>query len=96
MRNLCLTIFFLIGCNAKKEATHDTLLPVLISQLKTSNDSLQTVKKQVLKFANLYINDMNNKSFEDSMEYWSGVQKKLLYEIAVTKYSIDSVQRLLH
>ncbi|MEO7532184.1 MAG: hypothetical protein ABIS69_12255 [Sediminibacterium sp.] len=89
-------IFLFVGCHAKKEAVPDVFLPSLNNKLAIEYDSLEKIKPQVLRFANLYVNDMNKKLYEDSMEYWSRVQQGLLDRIAETKYSIDSLQQLKH
>lgn len=90
MRSCFLLLILFAGCQPKK-AEPDKVLPGLQSRLSIQQDSLENVKVQVLKYANLYINDMNNKVKKDSMEFWSAVQKGLLEEIAVTKYSIDNM-----
>jgi hypothetical protein len=89
----CFLLLILFSSCEPKKAEPDTVLPGFQSRLSIQNDSLEKVKVQVLKYANLYINDMNNKVKEDSMNYWSAVQKGLLEEIADTKFSIDSVKR---
>ena len=80
-----------VGCSPKR-AEPDRVLPALKSNLAIQYDSLKKVKEQVLKYANLYVNDINNKMKEDSMEYWSHVQQELLKKIAATKYSMDSLK----
>ena len=82
-----------MGCHEQKPELVDNGLPKLNSQLATQTDSLEKVKVQVLKYANLYVSDINNKTKEDSMEYWSAVQKALLENIAASKYSIDSLRK---
>jgi hypothetical protein len=64
--------------------------------LVIQSDSLEKVKPLVLKFANLYVNNISTKSYEDSMEYWSRVQKALLDSITGTRYSIDSLRLPKH
>ena len=90
-----LRLFIIIGmgCHEQKPELVDNGLPKLNSQLATQTDSLEKVKVQVLKYANLYVSDINNKTKEDSMEYWSAVQKALLENIAASKYSIDSLRK---
>jgi hypothetical protein len=93
MRGRLLLLIIFMGCQPKK-IVPDQVLPALQSRLQVQNDSLEKIKIQVLKYANLYINDMNNKVKEDSMNYWSAVQKTLLEDIVTTKYSIDSIGRV--
>jgi hypothetical protein len=93
MRIFLIALIVFASCNPNK-VQPDTVLPVLQSQLIVQNDSLQKVKTLVLKYGNLYVNDINNKEKQDSMEYWSQVQKELLENIASTKYSIDSLEKI--
>jgi hypothetical protein len=89
----CLIVMFvMMGCHERMETKIDAILP-LNNQLAIENDSLQKVKPLVLKYANLYINDMNNKEKKDLMEYWSSVQQRLHDRIAAIKFSIDSLER---
>ena len=90
MRYGLIFLLMAVGCSPKK-AEPDRVLPGLKSNIAIQYDSLGKVKLQVLKYANLYVNDINNKMNEDSMEYWSQVQQELQSKIAATKYSIDSL-----
>lgn len=94
--SLIAVVILFEACHAKREAVPDHSLFMLSSRLSIQYDSLEKVKPQVLKFANFYVNNMNTKSYEDSMEYWSGVQQQLLDGIAATKYSIDSLRAQKH
>lgn len=91
MRYGLIFLMLVVGCSPKR-AEPDGVLPILKSNLAIQYDSLKKVKEQVLKYANLYVNDINNIMKEDSMEYWNHVQQELLNKIAATKYSIDSLK----
>ncbi len=91
---ICITVFVLLmGCQAKK-AEPAQLILVPLSDTANQIDSLAHVKAKVLHFANLYVNDMNNKMNEDSMEYWSAVEKGMIERKDARKYLMDSVMRV--
>lgn len=90
---ILLGLLILMGCQQKK-AEPDRVLPAPISELANNNDSLVKVKARVLHFANLYVNDMNNKMNEDSMEYWSAVEKGMLERNIARQYLLDSTNRM--
>lgn len=60
---------------------------------RQAEDSLLFVRAQVLKFANLHINDINNKAKKDSMDYWSGIEAYWLKKIEAAKSSLDSLRK---
>lgn len=60
---------------------------------KQAEDSLVFVRAQVLKFANLPINDINKKAKEDSMEYWNIREAILLKKFEAAKFSLDSLRK---
>lgn len=61
---------------------------------KQAEDSLVFVHAQVLKFANLHINDINNKAKEDSMKHWNLIEDNLLKKVAAAKFSLDSLRKV--
>jgi DNA-binding winged helix-turn-helix (wHTH) protein len=60
---------------------------------KEAEDSLVFTKAQVLHFANLYVNNINDKMKKDSMEFWTIKQEEWRTHLLLAKKSLDSLRK---